>query len=50
MAKKTKKVSEVVAFSVRLPKTLYDKLYNRARSEKRSVNKESELIFEKEFA
>jgi hypothetical protein len=50
MAKKSKKESEIVAFSVRLPKKLYEKLYSRAKDQKRSVNKESEIIFEKEFA
>lgn len=49
MKKKIKKESELVAFSLRLPKAIYNKLAARAESQKRSVNKESELIFEKEF-
>lgn len=49
MAKKNKKESEIVAFSLRLPRTLFNKLKDRAEAQKRSLNKESELIFEKEL-
>lgn len=50
MAKKIKKSAEIVGFSLRLPKPLYDKLAQKAEDEKRSINKQSEIIFEKELA
>lgn len=50
MKKNIKKESEIVAFSLRLPKKLYEKLSARAVAQKRSVNKESEIIFEKDLA
>jgi hypothetical protein len=51
MKKKVKKDRdlEMVAFSVRLPKFLYNILSERAKDNKRSLNKESEIIFEKEL-
>lgn len=51
MKKKAKKDEdlEMVAFSVRLPKFLYNILSERAKDNKRSLNKESEVIFEKEL-
>jgi hypothetical protein len=47
--KKEKKPIQYTMFSVRLPKTLFLKLKKRAAEEKRSVNKTTEIILDKEL-
>lgn len=45
-----KKDDNKVAFSLRLPEPLYTKLKKQADTQKRSLNRECELLLEREFA
>jgi hypothetical protein len=48
MSKKKEKTDEkMVAFSCRIRESLYNKLQRKAESEKRSINKQNELILER---
>jgi len=51
MSKKKEKTEEkMVAFSCRIRESLYSKLQKKAEAEKRSINKQNELILEKALA